>query len=189
MGARNVSDESPFTVCFKMKKGVWRLLNDRYIVECLAATVKHDVRINVWGAFSATGVGILRLIDAIMDGEYYREILSHEMLGSLGKLFGNEECIFQQDNDPKHTANLIKQWFRDHNITIVDWPSQSPDLNRIEDLWSILDRNMRYWRVNTAAELLEEIQRAWEALDPDLLHSMPARIAAVIAKGGMPTKY
>lgn len=34
---------------------------------------------------------------------------------------------------PKHTAKVAKKWFTDHNINILEWPSQSADLNPIEN--------------------------------------------------------
>jgi len=36
---------------------------------------------------------------------------------------------FMQDNAPIHTANIIKNWFDEHGIPLVDWPPYSPDLN------------------------------------------------------------
>lgn len=40
--------------------------------------------------------------------------------------------IFPQDNDIKYTVKIVKQYFMKENITVLLWPSQSPDLNPIE---------------------------------------------------------
>ncbi len=35
-------------------------------------------------------------------------------------------------NDPKHTAKITKECFHNNSVTVLEWPSQSPDLNPIE---------------------------------------------------------
>ncbi len=41
---------------------------------------------------------------------------------------------FQQDNAPCHKAQIISDWFLEHDneFTLLKWPPQSPDLNPIE---------------------------------------------------------
>ena len=51
------SDESPFVLRFCQKTRVWRAAYERHCSFAMRGTVKHDVKINVWGCFSAHGVG------------------------------------------------------------------------------------------------------------------------------------
>jgi hypothetical protein len=178
---------------FNGKKRVWRRPGERLNPAVTVGTVKHDKKIMVWGAFCAHGVGILHRIEGIMMKEHYNFILQNVMLPSADMLFGRENWIFQQDNDPKHTAIIDKELIREEGITTFQWPSQSPDLNPIENLWSILDYQCKSRRPSNEAQLFTTLQNAWRALPRDLLEhlvaSMPNRCKAVIESDGMPTKY
>ncbi len=44
----------------------------------------------------------------------------------------------QQDNNPKHTSHSTKEWLKKNKINVLEWLSQSPDLNPIKMLWKDL---------------------------------------------------
>jgi hypothetical protein len=187
------TDESPFVIRFNRKTRVWRSThNERYAPWCTTASVKHDAKINVWGCFAAHGVATLYLVVGILVKAKYQDILENEMLPSADLLFGREDWYFQQDNDPKHTANIIKQWFVDYDIPKMDWPAQSPDLNPIENPWSILDHRIKSRKPNNTKQHFEIIKNAWHDLPVDILtklvESMPHRCQAVIDANGYATK-
>ena len=76
---------------------------------------------------------------------------------------------------------------------VLEWPSQSPDLNPIENLWHQMDWKMRSRTSQNEAQLFECCLESWNSIEVDycnqIVDSMPDRIEAVIqAKGGM-TKY
>ncbi len=115
------------------------------------------------------------------------------MLPSADKLFEDADFILQQDLAPAYTAKTTCKWFADHDITVLDWPANSPDLNPIENLWGIVKRKISNIRSNITDELKAVIKATWASITPEQSHkliaSMPRRIETVIHANRAPTKY
>ena len=102
----------------------------------------------VWSCMGWNGVGRLVDIEGKMDANQYVSILADGLLPSIGDLdIQEEEFIFQQDNDPKHTSKLAQKWFEDPDITVLSWSAQSPDLNPIEHLSTTLKQKIMDYEV------------------------------------------
>lgn len=100
---------------------------------------------------------------------------------------------FQQDNDPKHSSRLVAAWFQEQRVTTLQWPSQSPDLNPIENLWSELKRQLSK-RISTNKEhLWRNVQEIWSSIPVatcrNLISSMPRRMEALLANNGGYSDY
>ncbi len=147
----------------------------------------------IWAAMSSAGVGPLCFLKSTVNAAIYQEILEHLMLPSADKLYGDADFIFQQDLAPAQTAKGTKSWFNRHGVTVLDWPTNSPDLNPIENLWGIVKRKMRDTRPNNADDLKAVIKATWASITLEQCHrliaSMPRCIDAVIHAKGEATTY
>ena len=110
----------------------------------------------LWGCFSAT------------------------MTGRLVRITLGQRFTFQRDNNPKHTAKTTQEWFQDKSLNVLEWPSQSPNLNPIEHLWRDLKIAVQRRSPSDLTELERICREEWEKLpkyrctqEDSRLYSMP----------------
>ena len=127
-----------------LRQYVRRRRGERYKSDCVLPTVKHGGgSLRVWGSITCSGVGYLYKITDHLTAPKYKQILIHHAV-PVGKALIGNNFVFQHDNDPKHTARVIKKYQenkkRDGSLTVLNWPHQSPDMNIIEQVWSYMEK-------------------------------------------------
>ncbi|KAF7704699.1 hypothetical protein HF521_021771, partial [Silurus meridionalis] len=91
------------------KRHVCRKPGTTYHLANTILTVKHGGgSIKLWGCFSAAGTGRLVRIDGHINEAIYRDILDANLHQSVLDLRLGQQFIFQQDNNPQHTAKITK---------------------------------------------------------------------------------
>ncbi len=109
-------------------------------------------------------------------------------------VYPSSDGYFQQDNAACHKAQIISDWFLEHNIefTLLKWPPQSPDVNPIEHLWDVVEREI--FIMDVQQQPRDAIMSIWTKISEEcfqhLVESIPPRIKAVLkAKGGPVSVY
>jgi transposase len=165
----------------------WVNINDKSDFD---ETVKYPLKINIWACIKKGGPNRIHIFENTMDAEIYKDILC----GNILDLFTtNNNLIFQNDNDPKHRSKSTGALLKELNIINLNWPSYSPDLNPIENVWHLLKSKMNTIECNSKDELIKYIENKWNEIDVNtinnIINSMPNRLHKVILYKGNHIDY
>jgi hypothetical protein len=72
-------------------------------------------------------------------------------------------CQILEDN------KLARQWFKDHNVDLLPWPVNSPDMNIMEHVWKTLEDcvHQHEHQLTSKEELWAILREEWAKLDPE----------------------
>ncbi len=128
-----------------------------------------------------------------MNAERYIKVLEQHMLPSRWRLFQGRPCVFQQDNAKPHTAAITTAWLRSRRVRMLNWPTCSPDLSPIDNIWRIIKRKIRQRRPQTLQQLETYIRQEWDQIPTPKLQkritSMPRRLQTVLKRRGDATPW
>ncbi len=149
----------------------------------------------VWGIFSWHPLGPLVPVEHRLNATAYLSIVADHIHPFMTTVYPSSDSYFQQDNAPCHKAQIISDWLLEHDneFTLLKWPPQSPDLNPIEHLWDVVEREIHIMDVQpiNLQQLRDAIMSIWTKISEEcfqhLVESMPWRIKAIQkAKGVQP---
>uniref|UniRef100_A0AAZ3Q9Z9 Tc1-like transposase DDE domain-containing protein n=1 Tax=Oncorhynchus tshawytscha TaxID=74940 RepID=A0AAZ3Q9Z9_ONCTS len=97
------------------------------------------------------------------------------------------------DNDLNHTSKVVAKWLKANKVKVLEWPSQSPDINPLEILWAELKKRVRARRPANLTQLHQLCQEEWAKICltycGKLVEGYPKRLTQVKQLKGNATKY
>ncbi|GFV06313.1 transposable element Tc3 transposase [Trichonephila clavipes] len=174
---------------------IWRAPDTRYHPENTIERHRYGgARWFVWRGIILGSRTDLHVQSVTMTGHIYRDVIleqhAHLFRGAM-----DAEFLFMDDNARPHRANIIDECLQSEDITCMDWPAYSPDLNPIEHVWDMLGRRIaaRQLPPTCLPELRSVLLDEWCNFPQDqidnLILSMPRCCKACIASSGRHTPY
>ena len=189
------SDETQVVVDRQKCVSVWRRPNEVWRPECLGQRGGRKISVMFWGCVTYSGVGTLVPVEGTINSAKYISILDDNLWPVITKNFTNNDWIFQDDNAPVHASRETKRWKLENELKCMTWPSQSPDINIIENIWRTLKIQLEkeIHNIRSRDDLIQTVTRLWTSLSlhyvQSLYQSIPTRLRHVIISKGHITKY
>lgn len=144
----------------------------------------------IWGAVWSGGRSELRVLRSTMNTERYLKVLEEQVYPMCFVLGDTSQWLFQDDNAPPHRSLETMAFKELAGIRSLEWPSRSPDLSPIENVWSILKKDVRQKiQLDTSLDELESLLlAAWNAISQsvidELICGMTGRVTKLLERHG-----
>ncbi|GFX60931.1 transposable element Tcb1 transposase [Trichonephila clavipes] len=137
------SDESRFSLqSDSCRTLIWRAPGTRYHQENTIERHRYGgAGWLVWGRIILSSRTELHVQSVKMTGHIYRDIFLEQHVCLFRNAMG-AEFLFMDDNARPHHAIIVDECLQSEDITRMDWPAYSSDLNPIEHVWDMLGRRI-----------------------------------------------
>lgn len=148
----------------------------------------------ILGAITSKGSLKIKILKGRYNSEKYYNDLKDTFFTWCNDQFLHNNWVWQHDNCKIHTAGVIKNLFSEFGINVLEWPSSSPDINIIENVWSMMNsivyKDKQY---KSKEELIEAIYNAAEKISKEkiinLYDSFQNRMIKLIESKGEKIDY
>jgi len=184
------TDEMRLEIYGTRRAYVRRKVGTRFHNQFVCKTVKFGGKsLMVWGAIKKDGSRILLRCPPIMNSSNYQCILDE----GLQHMY-DRDSVMMHDGAPCHRSRSTQTYLERNKICyICDWPPQSPDLNVIENMWSLLKAKVSTRFPKTIDDLWNVAKEEWYGIDDayikNLYASIERRLNTVIQMKGYHSKY
>lgn len=161
--------------------------------DCVVKNVKHPLQIMIFGTICSLGMGELYFVESYMNSLQYIKVIDQVVVPQVTKWFGKpgrgrRKFYFMQDSAPCHTSKLSMARLAFHKLNVLPWPSNSPDMNPIENVWAVLKQEVRLRiqeiRGNNCRQL-KDIEVLKEAISHCWYHNERVKKTAINSCMGM----
>lgn len=123
------------------------------------------IKLNCWGAISARGTLNIEIFEMNLKATDLVNIMQRR-LNQMKRLYP-DGFIWQQDGSGVHRAQIVNNFIYQNMPQNLDWPSYSPDVSPLENVWKWLKGEVAKDCPKTLRSLKNSIKKHWNRIDVD----------------------
>nr|CAH7763493.1 unnamed protein product [Callosobruchus chinensis] len=158
------------------------------------AGAHQDWLLPQWGNVLFSDETRFGFVTGTMTGACYLQKIISAIVQPLRNEIG-DQFIFMDDNARPHRSRAVQQALENGNITRLEWPAMSPDINPIEHVRDYVSRAIfnRNNPPRSTQELIAAATEEWDNILQEVIHNliigMHRRVDALIRSSGGNTEY
>jgi transposase len=149
-------------------------------------------KIMIWECVTYFGVGDMCWVEGNINGEYYEQVLRKYVITSRRWYkMDPTTFMFQHDNARIHTTDNVNDYLSKAGIDVMEWPSNSPDINPIERIWARIKQRLFLYRTRPAnlQEVFDRVEEIWASMSVKFINKLyeelPAKMKELVRTKGL----